>query len=378
MEKILLSILGEFLGKLIFMAIGAAVGSTTGCENESREFVLVPEYDKVESATLKPGLLGGKTLPPTYASPDGMAIGPDGCIYVSVTQRASKHKYPAKIIRITPNDTVENFFTMPVNKATGKACPMGLVFDAKGDLYVADNQSSLTKEPGQSSLYRITIEEGKAVRAEKVATGINAANGVTRWGDHIYVAESNLRVPGENLSGVYRFAIADLKAEAPVTVTGRGDPRLITAIQTENKARRGANGIDFDSKGRLYVNNFGDSEVRRLTFDSANGPVSKSEIFARFDPTVVKCVDGLHIDNKDNLWIADLAGNAILKITPEGAATIVARNAVSDDADGALNTPSECIRRGAKLYISNMDIGEIPRKNATQTISVLALGNEAK
>jgi sugar lactone lactonase YvrE len=319
-------------------------------------------------------LLGGKVLPETFASPDGLTLGKDGNLYVSITQRATNWKHPAKIARIDANDAISDFFVFPPDPKSGKAAPMGIVFGSDGHLYVSDNQS-FTNEGGRSSLVRVIIENAKPVRSERVATGINAANGITRWKDYIYVAEPDLRVPGKNLSGVYRFAISELNAAAPVQVTGLGDPHLILVVNTRNKAARGANGIGFDSRGNLYVNNFGDSEVLRYTFD-AKGTVASKEVFANLKNKGALSVDGLQIDSDDNLWIADIIGNAVFRLSTEtGRITFVAKSPVPNDgSDGALDTPSECIRRGDKLYVSNIDLPIAPSTaDSVQTISVISL-----
>ncbi|MDR3227916.1 MAG: SMP-30/gluconolactonase/LRE family protein [Puniceicoccales bacterium] len=330
-------------------------------------------------------LLGGKLLPETFASPDGLTLGADGNIYVSITQHATNWKHPAKIARIGADDSISDFFVLPPNERSGRTMPMGLVFAGDGHLYVADNQGGMDKGMnGSSSLLRVVIENGKPLRAERVVEGINAANGVAVWKDHIYVSDPDLRVSGRNLSGVYRFAISELKAGAPVKVTGVGDPHLILTIETRNKAARGANGIAFDSEGHLYVNNFGDVEVLRYTLDSA-GNIARTEVFARLREKGVSSVDGMHTDAEDNLWIADILGNAVLRLsTKTGRVTFLAQSKVpSDDAnsadgaldkDGALDTPSECILRGDKLYVSNIDLPIKPSVgDATQTITVISL-----
>jgi sugar lactone lactonase YvrE len=346
-----------------FSVAAALVFAFAGCKSDA---VLRPRD--------RGALLGGKVLPDTFASPDGLTLGKDGNLYVSITQRATNWKHPAKIARIDANDAIADFFIFPPDPKSGKAGPMGIVFGGDGHLYVADNQS-FTGEGGRSSLVRVVIENGKPVRSERVATGINAANGVARWKDHIYVAEPDLRVAGKNLSGVYRFALSELNAAAPVQVTGPGDPHLILVIDTQNKTSRGANGIGFDSQGNFYVNNFGDCEVLRYTFD-AKGAVASKEVFANLKTKGALSVDGLQVDSEDNLWIADIIGNAVFRLSSEtGRVTFVAQSKVPNDGgDGALDTPSECIRRGDKLYVSNIDLPIAPStSDSIQTITVISL-----
>jgi sugar lactone lactonase YvrE len=322
----------------------------------------------------QPALFGGKPLPESYSSPDGCTIGPDGCLYISINQSASGWKYPGKIARISPDGTLDDFFVLPVNSKTGKAAPLGLVFAADGNLYVSDNQSFCTAEPNQAGVIRVVMENGKPQRGELVVTGLNASNGVTRWKNCLYVAETNLGTSDKYTSGVYRFSLDELAGDDTLTVTGVGDPHLILSFETKNKEQAvGANGIGVDSQGNLYVNNFGDVEVLKYALDE-EGKVSSSEVFCR--PEGALSLDGMQIDKDDNLWIADFAGNAVLVVdTKTRASRIVAKSEpFATGLNGELDTPSECIRWGDKVYVSNIDLDSGGQTaDEVQTISVIAL-----
>ncbi len=326
------------------------------------------------SGLKQPALLGGKPLPETYSSPDGYTLGTDGYLYVSINQKASGWSSPGKIARISPTDQIEDFFVLPVNKKTGKASPLGLIFAADGNLYISDNQSFCTDEPYQAGVIRVVMEHGKPQRGELVVGGFNMSNGITKWGNYIYVAETNLGTPGKFMSGVYRFSLDELVSGDTLMVTGLDDPHLILSFETKNKDHKvGANGIAMDSKGNLFVNNFGDVEVMKYTFDK-EGKVSSSEVFCR--PEGILSLDGMQIDSEDNIWIADFRGNAIAMIdTKTGKSTVIAKNDVpATGENGELDAPSECIRRGDKVYVSNIDIDyDNQTPDAIQTISVISL-----
>lgn len=316
-----------------------------------------------------PRLAFGKALPEKYNSPDGMTIGADGCIYLSMTN-VNKPEYPAKILRITPEDKIEEVIDLLPHPETGVAKPLGIVFGPDGNLYITDNQSFVTEKMRMSRLFKVTMNSGKAEKCEVVATGFNMSNGITVRGNALFVAETNLNVPGEVFkSGVYRFTFDELNPDNPIDVAGIGDPHLITVFDTKNKeAAVGANGVDVNSKGELFVCNFGDAEVLKMIVDD-NGKVISSEVFASGDGMV--SVDGLHIDKEDNLWIADFLGNAIIKITPEAKVVIVAKNGNTDGANGELDAPSECIRRGDKVYVSNIDLTFGP--NTTDDVHTMSI-----
>ena len=80
---------------------------------------------------------------------------------------------------------------------------------------------------------------------------------------------------------MYRFNFSELNPENPIKVTGIGDPHLITVLETKNQdVSVGANGVAFNSKGELFVCNFGDAEVLKLDVDD-KGKVTSTEVFAK-------------------------------------------------------------------------------------------------
>jgi sugar lactone lactonase YvrE len=317
-----------------------------------------------------PILAFGKALPEKYNSPDGMTLGDDGCIYLSMNN-VSNPDYPAKILRITKDDEIEEVIALTPHPVTGIASPMGIVYGSDGNMYVSDNQAFVTQEPHSSRLMRITMDHGNAVSCETVATGFNMSNGVTAFGDCIYVAETNLNAGTPHKSGVYRFHLDELNPGEPVQVTGIGDKHLISVIETNSEDHPvGANGLVFNSDGELFVCNFGDAEVIKYALDE-EGSVTSHEVFAKGDGML--SADGMQIDSEDNLWIADFLGNAVVKISPEGKVTIVAKNEQTDGANGELDAPSECIVRGNKLYVSNIDLTYGP--NTTDKVHSMSVIN---
>ncbi len=317
----------------------------------------------------------GFRLPEKYNSPDGMTLGKDGCIYLALNNAGKEFKFehPAKIIRITPDDRLEEVVDLPAHPETKVASPLGIGFASDGNLYVSDNQMFATEKLGKSRLLRVVMKDRKAVRVEVVATGLNMANGLACRGDAVYVCDTTLGSESPMPSGVYRFRIADLKAGKPVRVTGLKDPRLLVTLETRSTEHKvGANGLGFDSKGNLYVCNFGDREVIKVVFDAA-GKVAGRSVLAR--GAGMLSTDGLQPDAEDNLWVADFLGNAVFKICSRtGKVTCIAKNGPTDGSDGGLDAPSECIRRGNRVYVSNIDITYGPNKHdAVHTISVIDL-----
>jgi sugar lactone lactonase YvrE len=312
----------------------------------------------------------GVDLTGQYSNPDGMTI-KDGVIWISLNNLASGK--PSCIGKIAKDNTIEKVIELPVNPETGVCSSLGIAFASDGNLYVSDNQNHAGKGLGKSRVLRVVFENDKAVRAEVVATGLHAANGLAARGDAIYVNETTFG-PGDPMdSGTYRFKLSELKADAPVKVDGTmQDTHVVFTLKTRGAVRIGANGLCFDEAGNMYVSNFGNHEIWRVTFN-AEGVAERIKLFSSVPGA--QSVDGMQYDGEGGIWLADFMGNAIFHVNVKSGETrVVAKNPPSDGSHGELDAPSECIRLGNRVYVSNIDLTFGPHKaDAKQTISIIDL-----
>ena len=314
-------------------------------------------------------------LPDEINSPDGMTIGADGNIYLSINNVADQ-SFPGKVGIIDADDKVSVFCDLPAHPKTGKVSPLGITFGSDGNLYIADNQAFVTNAPGFSRLLRVNIKDGKAVGTDVVATGLTMANGVSAFGDYVVVNDTAIDNTYPLKSGTYRFSIKQLKdRKKPYRVKGLKDANLITKLETKNKDHQvGANGVAYDAKGNMFVCNFGDAEIWKATFNE-DDTVKSFDLLCEGKSQGLVCVDGLQIDEGGLLWTADFLGNAVACICPKsGTVKIIAKNEPGDGADGSLDAPSESIRRGNKIYTANIDLTYGPNESdKVHTISVIEL-----
>ncbi|MCP3920231.1 MAG: hypothetical protein GY711_32290 [bacterium] len=313
----------------------------------------------------------GFELPARYNTPDGMTLAPDGNIYLSVPNLGDS-THPAKILRITPDQELEEVITLPVHPELKTVGPMGITCAPDGHLYVADCQV-FTDDNRKSRVLRVRMDEGRAIGCDVVVEGLVMANAMHYHEGALYVTESIIDKSAHPLpSGVYRFELSELSGD-PVRVGGIGDPHLMATMYTENKEFPfGANGLSFDSEGRLYVCNFGDRQVLRFTLDAA-GRVSAQEVFA--SDSGMESTDGLYITADDRIYVADFLGNAVHQIDIDsGRVNTLARSPVGDGAAGLLDGPSEVCVRGDRMYVSNIDLsfGDIQHDDV-HNISVIDL-----
>jgi sugar lactone lactonase YvrE len=325
-------------------------------------------HDVARAATPKTQTPKLFTLLPDYcATPDGMAIDAEGNLIVACPNFADQTR-PGCLVKISVDHKVTKWVDVPVLAATGLACPMGIEFGLDGDLYVCDNQGwKGTKEGAfKGRVLRLRIRDNHVAKTTVVAEGMEHPNGVRVRGGYLYVTESmmtKVKDPsGLVVSAVYRFKADDQGIR--VTNTLR-DKNIITTFLTQNRAcQYGADGIAFDKAGNLYVGNFGDGAVHKITFD-AKGNVSANKVWAK-DPKQLQTTDGLCFDAKGNLYVADFSANAVAVVTPDAKIRRIAQSPDSDGQHGELDQPGEPIIFDGKLVLSCFDLVTGPDKVNTK------------
>jgi len=305
---------------------------------------------------LKPELF--TILPEYICTPDGMAIDQEGNLIVSCPNYA-QDDLSGCVIRIDKQKNVTKWFDVPVHPETGIARNMGIAFDADGYLYICDNQGwSGKKELAfKGRILKIKADRnGTIISTAVVATGMEHPNGIRIKGDYMYVTQSSLSKvkdsSGKLVSCVYRFGLNEKEIEITNTLEDR---HIFTTFITHNPAcQYGVDGIVFDEAGNLYVGNFGDGAVHRITFKS-DGMVAENIVFAR-DPKQLTATDGMIMDENGNMYIADFSANAIAKVSPEGKVERIAQSPDCDGLDGGLDQPGEPIIWEGKLIVSCFDL----------------------
>ena len=308
-------------------------------------------------------------LPEYCPTPDGMDIAPNGDLILACPNYANIEGQPACLVRITKDGTVNKWIDVPVLAETGWAAPMGIQFDTNGDLFVCDNQgwSGSEKAQNKGRLLQLKFDEkGGLKETIVVAYGMEHPNGVRIRDGKIYVTQSSLSAikdpSGLLVSGVYQFNTGDKNIKITNT---ENDKNLLFTVITKNKdVQYGLDGIVFDDAGNLYVGNFGDGAVHKVIFD-AGGKVVSKDVWAQ-DLTQLRTTDGMCIDAKGNIIVADFSANSVAMIDKNGKVTRMAQSPDCDGSDGCLDQPGEPIVWNNQIIVSCFDVVTGPDKVNTK------------
>ena len=169
-------------------------------------------------------------------------------------------------------------------------------------------------------------DEGNILESRVVAWGMEHPNGIRIRGNYMYVTQSYLHPihheSGKLVSGVYRFALDEENVKVNNDLS---DKNLFATFVTENPdCQYGADGIVFDREGNLYVGNFGDASINRITFRE-DGSLLENKTIAK-DFSQLESTDGMIFDENGSLYIADFNANAIGMMTPDGTIRRIAQS----------------------------------------------------
>lgn len=303
-------------------------------------------------------------LPEYICTPDGMEIDPHGNLVLSCPNFADD-SMSGCVVKLDRTGKVTKWFDVPVHEETGVARNMGIAFDGEYNMYLCDNQgwSERPELLYKGRVLRLKVDDdGNILETRVVAYGMEHPNGIRIRNGYMYVTQSYLHPihheSGKLVSGVYRFALDEENVRVTNTLE---DKNLFATFVTQNPdCQYGADGIAFDRDGNLYVGNFGDASINRITFRE-DGSLLDNQVIAQ-DFSQLESTDGMVFDEKGNLYIADFNANAIAVMTPDGTLRRVAQSPDSDGLHGELNQPGEPIVWDGRVIASCFDLVTGPGK----------------
>jgi uncharacterized protein (TIGR03437 family) len=241
--------------------------------------------------------------------------------------------------------------------------PAGVVFDAAGNLYIADSFNS---------------------RIRKVDTSGNIST-IAGTGDFGYFGDTNAATKaGMNrpyslaidksgniyIADAYNDAVRKITVSNGVMSTFAGNSQQ--GLGGDGGAASGAlldtpTGLVFDAAGNLYIVDTGNDRIRKVGTDgnistfAGSGNTAFSGDGGPAASAGLNAPQGIAIDNAGNLFIADTFNHRVRKITPDGSISTVAGNGNGTEAgDGGPATQASlyypkglAVDRSGNLFISD-------------------------
>lgn len=297
---------------------------------------------------------GGPALSARMFGPSGVAIAPDGSVYIA---EANNNR-----VRQVSTDGIIS------TVASGLNSPNGLAFDATGALYIADTDASVIRKLVNGSMTIVAgilgVSGNDGDNEAATSAHLESPNAVVfdRAGN-MYIADSgNNRVRIVDPGGTIHPFAGDARQGLP-GYDGDGGPASSAHL---NYPRA----LAIDTHGNVYIADFFNDRVRMvsalnqtITTLAGNGVRGGAGDGSPATQAQLALPTGLAFDNLGNLYIADSLNNRIRMIAANGTLQTVAGGTAPGDAgDGGpalgalINSPRDlAIDSRGIIYFSDQD-----------------------
>ncbi len=259
-----------------------------------------------------------------FSLPNDIVIDATGNMYVSDV-------FNNKIRKITPAGLVSTFAgsTEGDQDGTGSNAkfknPRGIAIDASGIIYVADT--------GNNKIKKITTAGVVSTFVGSVAGDLNATGTNARlygpWG-LVFDSSGTLYVSDINNNKIKKISLIGVVSNFAGSTEGDQDGAGTVAKFTTLR------GLAIDAQGNIYVADAGNHKIKKITFTgsvstfvgSTVGDFNATGTTAKLDTPI-----GLAFDSSGNLFVSEFGNHKIKKITPLGIVSTVAGTSIGF-ADG--------------------------------------------
>lgn len=260
---------------------------------------------------------GGAATSATVNGAAGIALGPDGSLYIA-------DGYGAQVRKVSPAGVISTVAGTGTNGTTGDGgaatsaqiySPRGLAVDPSGNLYIAGRDSNRVRKVTPGGVITTLIGDGTASSTgdggQASAATVNFVYGVAAGPDgSIYVAEFvGCRVRKVTTTGV----VSTIAGTGTCSSTGDGGPATSATLN-------GPHGIVADAYGNLYVAERSGQRVRRIdpngtiTTVVGTGTASSTGDDGAGSAATVNDPRGLALDPAGRLLVVDGNGNRLRRL----------------------------------------------------------------
>ncbi len=269
------------------------------------------------------------------SSPAGVAVDGLGNVYVADATNN-------KIRKITTDGLVSTFAGKDapgkkdgtINDATFYH-PTGIAVDATGNLYVADKGNHQVRKITPQGIVSTLAGSGERNATDGIGSKAGFDKPVALAVDvagNVYVADAaNHKVRKITATGIV------------TTLAGSGE--------LGNQNGKGAaasfynpSGIAVDATGNVYVADYGNNRIRKITPDGTVSTIAGSDTFGNVDGNAASATfyypNAVAVDAAGNVYVTDQINHKVRKLSPEGEVTTLAGSGNIGSLDGAGPTAS--------------------------------------
>lgn len=279
------------------------------------ESLVVPKVLELLAGNGTAGGTDGVGSNATFFNPAGITVGANGYIYVAdyAGHRIRRVSSMGVVSTIAGNGQIA--FANGIGTSATFSNPRGLALDSNGNLYVADDSNHRIRKITPDGV--VTTFAGNDTAGTQDGQGTSAT---FKAPNHVvFDSNGNLYVSDHGAHNIRKITPGGLVS----TFAGSGSEGSTDATGT-NASFSILHGIVFDTANNLYVADYGNNKVRKITpagvvstlaGNGSSGSMDGSASQATFNHPA-----GIAIDSKGNLYMAD-GGGCIRKITQLGDVT---------------------------------------------------------
>jgi sugar lactone lactonase YvrE len=265
----------------------------------------------------------------SFVAPVGLAVDSAGNVYVADYGNDEIRKITATGVVTTLAGSGGQGNADGTGSAASFYYPESVAVDSAGNVYVADYGNDEIRKITPADLVTTLAGSGEKgdTDGSAAAATFNGPEGVAvDTGGNVYVADfGNDAIRKVTPAGVV------------TTLAGLGTPG--NADGTGSAASfNGPEGVAVDSAGNVYVADYGNNEIRKISSAGVVTTLAGSGAQGKADGTGSAASfngpEGVAVDSAGNVYVADSGNNEIRKISSAGVVTTLAGSGAQGNADG--------------------------------------------
>jgi sugar lactone lactonase YvrE/microcystin-dependent protein len=264
------------------------------------------------------------------------------------------------VTTLAGNDT--HGFADGIGTAASFKNPYGIAIGPDGNIYVADGDNNRIRKVTLGGIVTTVAGSGSAAFADGIGTAASFSNpyGIAIGPDGtIYVADTNNHRIRKMIYNGTAWVVTTLAGSGS---TGNTDSTGTAALFNSPE------GIALAPDGTIYVADTGNSRIRKMIYNGTAWVVTRlagnTSAFPA-DGTGTNATfsfpKGIAIGPDGNIYVADTSNHIIRKVTPQGVVTRVAGSPIAESGNGTkLNQPTGiAVAADGSIYIGDRNNNRI-------------------